>query len=476
MGAMLTISESETTLPARDVPADPRYTCGTLSYTRGQLVKLFAWLLWGDFCFMLMETVVPSILPLKLRHLDSPNWIIALIMTTFPSILNMTVCPWVSFKSDRYRSRWGRRIPFILWTLPLLSGFLILLGFSDQLGGWIQAWLPARLQTSSATVTIVCIGVFMIGFQFFNMFVNSVFWYLFNDVVPQAFMGRFLGMFRIVVGITTALFNFFIFKFAESHMTEIFVCASLIYAVGFGMMCFKVKEGEYPPPEENIDGKSGLLSEIKTYVQECYSQWYYWKIFLYTACIGIMYSIFVFIVFAQQDMGLSLAQIGIIAGISSVADLLLTYPAGALGDRFHPLRVLLWSHRAQLAVIPLALLWLFYFPSPQVAFVISIGFIILAAPVNACINAVTLPMHMRVFPHDRFGQFGSAQALVRALGAILGGLLAGLFVDATRILHHGSDFGYRYYPIWIFFWSAVAYGFLSRFYSEWQQRQKNAAE
>lgn len=454
-------------------PTDPRYSVGTLRYTRGQLVKLFAWLLWGDFCFMLMETVVPAILPLKLRHLDAPNWVIGLIMSTLPGILNMTVCPWISFKSDRYRSRWGRRIPFILWTLPFLSGFLILLGFSSQLGSLIYSCLPAGNRFSAAYVSIACIGVFMVGFQFFNMFVNSVFWYLFNDVVPQAFMGRFLGFFRIVVGIKTALFNFLIFKYAESHMTEIFVGASLLYAIGFGLVCLKVKEGAYPPPEENAG--SGLVSEMKTYVRECYSRWYYWKLFLYTACWHISMTVGTFVIFAQQDIGLSLAQIGTIAGINSLVNLSLTYPIGALGDRFHPLRVLRWGHRAYLLVAPLPCLWLFYTPSPPLIFAFCVAFGLLQSSAFCCIEAVTLPTHMRVLPHDRFGQFASAQSLVRSAGVILGGLMAGIFLDVTRLLHHGSNFGFRYYPIWIFFWSAMAYWFLSQLYRDWRGQNHSAA-
>ena len=45
----------------------PMNRCGNLVYTRRGLLVVFAWLLWGDFRFNLMdEAVVPSILPLKL--------------------------------------------------------------------------------------------------------------------------------------------------------------------------------------------------------------------------------------------------------------------------------------------------------------------------------------------------------------------------------------------------------------------------
>ena len=36
------------------------YHCGPLTYTKLGLVMLFAWLLWGDFCFTLMEDGRPA--------------------------------------------------------------------------------------------------------------------------------------------------------------------------------------------------------------------------------------------------------------------------------------------------------------------------------------------------------------------------------------------------------------------------------
>jgi Na+/melibiose symporter-like transporter len=132
--------------PATQPPSslDPAasYTVGTLTYTKMGLVTLFGWLLWGDFCFQVMESLNPAIVPLKLRQLDAPNWAIALIMVTLPGFLNMTICPWVSFKSDRHRGPMGRRIPFILYTLPFLTACLLLLGFSEHIGRSLHS-IPA---------------------------------------------------------------------------------------------------------------------------------------------------------------------------------------------------------------------------------------------------------------------------------------------------------------------------------------------
>ena len=244
---------------------EKRYHCGTLTYTKAGLVALFGWLLWGDFCFTLMESVVPSVLPLKLKDLGCSNWLMGLILTTGPCILNMTICPYVSFKSDRYRSRWGRRIPFIVWTMPFLCISLALLGWSDDITILLQTHVGYFRDLAPATMTIGLIAVFMITFTFFNMFVGSVFWYLFNDVVPPQFIGRFVGMFRIVGTGASALYSYFVFQFAESNMREILVGASILYFVGFGLMCFFMREGQYPPFEEDKPGQGGKgLEAIKS--------------------------------------------------------------------------------------------------------------------------------------------------------------------------------------------------------------------
>ncbi|MCS6242564.1 MAG: hypothetical protein H2172_01695 [Opitutus sp.] len=458
--------------PPQPVSSSNRFSVGTLTYTKSGVVALFGWLLWGDFCFQAMESLNPAFIPLKLRSLEAPNWAIALIMTTLPGMLNMTVSPWVSFKSDRHRGPLGRRIPYILYTLPFLTGCLLLLGFSEQIGKALHGLMPTTWGLTQSTVTIACIGVFMVAFKFFDMFVNSVFWYLFNDVVPRNFMGRFLGLFRVVSNFESMIFGFFIFKHASTHMTEIYVGAAIVYSIGMGLMCWKVKEGEYPPLPLEEKARSGFLAQIKTYITECYSQRYYWNLFLCTACWAIAGTLGIFNVFLQKDIGLDLAQIGMIGGAVSFMNMLLTVPAGVLGDRFHPLRVLVWVKLVNLFFLPLGLVWLFFDFSPATAFNIAISISAINLPFTVLTEAMLMPMNMRVLPLDRFGQFCSANALVRALASILGGLLGGLFLDLMKYLHDGSDYAYRYIPVWSICWSAIALFFLWRLYQDWKCRSR----
>ena len=86
------------------------YKCGSLIYTKRGLIAMFAWMLWGDFCFTLMETIVPSIIPLKMNSMGASGTLISLMMTSVPAVFNFTITPVISIWSDRLRTKWGRRI------------------------------------------------------------------------------------------------------------------------------------------------------------------------------------------------------------------------------------------------------------------------------------------------------------------------------------------------------------------------------
>ena len=118
--------------PHSDVHNPSRFKVGTLIYSKAGLITLFLFLLWGDFCFTLMETVVPSIMPLKLNAMGASNWALGLIVTTIPNLMNTAINPFISFRSDRFRSKWGRRIPFLAGATPFLVVFLILLGYAGS--------------------------------------------------------------------------------------------------------------------------------------------------------------------------------------------------------------------------------------------------------------------------------------------------------------------------------------------------------
>ena len=447
---------TETAAETNIVNGEPRkYHCGTLTYTKAGLFILFAWLLWGDFCYTLMEAVAPTILPLKLKALGCPNWLMGAILGTVPGILNMTVCPYVSFKSDRYRSRWGRRIPFIVWTMPFLCCSLALLGWSDDICVLLQKHSDFLNQFAPSTITIALIAVFIAMFQFFNMFVGSVFWYLFNDVVPAQFLARFSGTFKIVSSGAGALYNFFIFRYAESHMREIFIGAAVLYFVGFGLMCLKVKEGEYPVVEKKQDKCKKSWDGLKLFFEECFTDKFYWMLFGFNAMLTLTGATKMFDVFFYREMGLSLAQIGKYTATVTVAALVAMYFTAIFVDRWHPLRV--FAYLSVFAVIGYLMNWVWVFVKipADYFFWLCMGGCMFSAFQTAIASACMMPLSMRMLPQSRYGQFCSAKAMVRSFMAMGSGVAAGLFMDLMRWCCGGSDFSYRFIFVWTTVCSAI---------------------
>ncbi|MDD2706842.1 MAG: hypothetical protein PHV34_02440 [Verrucomicrobiae bacterium] len=441
-----------------------------MSYTKAGLITLFAWLLWGDFCFTLMETVVPAILPLKLRSLESSNWLIGAIMTTLPGIFNATISPWVSFKSDRYRSKWGRRIPFIFYSMPFLTVTLVLIGYGDMLGVWIHGHFFKNSIVGQASVVIVVLAFFAACFDFFNMFVATVYWYLFSDVVPENLMSRFMSYFRLVGMVCSVGFNFFVLKYAESHMRTIYLAAACLYFAGFGIMCFKVREREYPPP--NIVGElRGFFCDIRVFIGECYSIPYYWDVFFSTVFSAVAGCVAPFSIFFLKSLDLSLDWIGKInAGSGILTAVCLVFVGGAI-DKWHPVRVYAYFSPIGVAIALNSCVWLFAdgCPSAILFFCSVMGCVLFSCSSITMQQVAALPRALALFPRDRFGQFCGAETLLRSVAVMCGGVTAGFFIDFAKHFFHDGYYPYRFIAIWQTFFLSIAFVFTCRVYRVWRR-------
>ena len=444
---------------------------GTLEYTKRSLAMLFIWLLWGDFCFTLMETVHPTVLPFLLRSLGASNLIISLYLTTLTYFFNATICPIASFMSDRYRSRWGRRIPFLILSTPFVGIFLVLTGFCREIGGYFFNQFFQQSGTSEAVVTIGVIGILVVGYQVFHMVVASVYYYLFNDTVPEQYLGRFAALFRAVGTGTGALFSFFVFRYAETNSKEIFVAFGILYFAGYLAMCIKVKEGKYPPPPKAEGSRNRVIAGVKTFFKESYCHRFYWYFYLSVTFFCASGAVAPFIVFRNLAVGLTMIQIGFLLGVSQIVTTVLLIPAGYYVDKRHPIRVGLTGMIWLLIFLPLNFVFLWDM-NQSTALWLLIIITAVTMPVVIIVSAADLPLFMRLLPRSRYGQFCSAEALLRSVVMMICGVLAGLFVDFLKdycqnTLNRPGEYYYRLTFIWSFVFMGVAIYFRVKLYRLW---------
>lgn len=177
--------------------------------------------------------------------------------------------------------------------------------------------------------------------------------------------------------------------------------------------------------------------------------------------------------FYAASNGVSLSALRKMGAINNMLIALALYPAGVLSDKKHPLNVNLWGSIAMLIVTPLQFIFLLrghlHGWAPILFFVIC-G---LGSVTQAIYAASELPMYMKILPQDRYGQFCSANSMVRAIILMIGGALAGLFLDSMRRFDHNPTDHYQFIPIWNLFFMAGCTFFLVLLRREWKKRAQN---
>lgn len=251
------------------------YSIGTLTYSLKGVIAVSLWLLWGGLIYHVSCSIlVPTLIPLSLNCFGASNELIAVVVGSIPSGMNMVMNPVISTLSDRTRTRWGRRIPFLMVAAPVIALMLVLLGWAPQIAEMVMGSLPV-LKEYFSLGTIV-IGVTIISsviFQFFNLFIGTVFFYLYPDVIPHVFIGRFVSILMVILGGSSAAFNFFFLQYAREYAHWIYTGFAMAFLLSFTGICLFVKEGEYPPVNDGDKQKTAFLSRmavlVKMYVKDC---------------------------------------------------------------------------------------------------------------------------------------------------------------------------------------------------------------
>jgi len=258
-------------------------------------------------------------------------------------------------------------------------------------------WLPRIL-----------LGMLSVGYQIFFLIVGSIIYYLFPDVIPERFIGRFMALFSLTGSLAGFIFSRWLLPFGENHLGWLFTAVSLFYLAVIVLMGRTVREGAYPPPDDA--GKPfSPVGMVRSYFRDCYSIPFYYSFFIMMALSDVSTvcrAMFNFL-YAKNTLGLSYAEFGEIMGWGGVVGVLLSFPVGLLVDRFHALRVYAFG----LLLVVAVNLFSFFLVHDYRSFLVSS---LLLAVVYTIQGAATLPCFVAILPKAYYGQFSSANALLRA--------------------------------------------------------------
>jgi MFS family permease len=376
---------------------------GSLTYTLGGLLVLMLLLLGGDFAWSMRERSVQPLFQILLRKFEASDFLTSLLIGSIPACITILVWPVVSVWSDRTRTRWGRRIPFLFFPTPFIFGAMVGLGYAPEIGVWVQKLVGSTGNPNPYILGVF--GFFWVVFEVFALVTNSVFYGLVNDTVPRAMIGRFFGLFRMASLGAGVYFNFSLIGYAETHAKEVFLGIAALYLVGFTVMCLFVKEGTYPPPPPAVENDN-LIAKVGRYFRECTQHRFYTYAFITLAVANLAnMPINLFAIYTSKSYGIDTAQYGKFLAISYVCSFTLSFPLGWLSDRFHPMR----TASACLAVYALAMTTGFFMVHDAAAFGV---FFIIHTVLAGCFATTSMAVYPMVFPKSQFSQFYSAYSLL----------------------------------------------------------------
>ena len=423
------------------------YEVGTLRYSFGRLMIVCFWMLWGLFWYdMVQYIMVPTLIPLNFKALNASGEWMGVVLGSLPSLANFFLNPIISTASDRTRTKMGRRIPFMLWSIPFVTIFCLLLGWLPHFRGTIAGWFP---NANISYLLLVIYSVIFLCFYISGLLIGIINCYLTPDVIPQSFIGRFQVAKGLIGTGAGFIFNMFLLKYAENYAHWLYTAIALLFAISFTGLCFFVKEGQYPPPEvptEKLPWHRKTMRNFKIYFKECFSKPLFLILFLgfaltnvSTSCRGMFN-----ILFATKDLGLSTEQYGEIMAYGKIVSLAVLIVMMFFIDRLNALLIYLLT-----GVIVLGLnIWGYFCVTDYDTFLWVGQALVLVYTMQSLSST---PMLILLLPKDKFGQFSSAAMMITCICGTLGGWLAGKVVDF---------FGYRYIYVWDFVFTLIASVFL----------------
>lgn len=269
-----------------------------------------------------VEQITNNLIPLTCRHFTDNAFIIAAILAT-NRLFGFVVQPYVCWKSDYVRTRWGRRRPFFLFGLPLtILGLLAVGALPLIITG------DAR-HTLAALVVVVTVNVFLQAIVDVNWGSLEP---LYADTFRQEQLGRASSLRQIAGQLVNLVMVYYVIGWADLNEIYPYLFSALCVLGAFVLMAFVIREqpaGEPPAPARyNPVAHFRLLTGNRDYAKLA---------FICAANLVLPATFFLFnSLYVTDTLGLSKVDLGRSQMLGPFLTIALAFPVGWLVDRIGP--------------------------------------------------------------------------------------------------------------------------------------------
>jgi maltose/moltooligosaccharide transporter len=340
-----------------------------------------------------------SVLPLFLKQYTSDARILGLLSSSH-SVEGVVIQPIVGSVSDRTRTRWGRRRPFMLIFFPLSALFLVI---TPVLGG-----LPSSTRLGAI---IACIFLFTILFNI----AYDPYRALMPDITPEKQRGRVNSHWSFIGVIGQAGIAFLPIPLAAK-----FVVAAVVMVVTALLTCWRTREPDAPQLSAAAHKKGGeLRAAIRglTVMRQAAKG----LLVFFLSGIGIGAVLPNLTLFVQAITHCTDQEATMAFSILMISTAVGVLPAGMVADRIGPKKLLIIS----LAIIGVASLCALKVNTlAQVQLVL-----VLAGLGNAAMSAANYPMMTQIVPREEIGLYTGFVATMESLAQPLTVVITGTLVN-----------------------------------------------
>jgi len=347
---------------------------------------------------------VPPILERLLIHLPYTDTAVGFIMT-FDNIAAVLLIPYFGALSDLTWTRFGRRMPFLLVSVPIAALFFAVVPY---VGHSLAVLIPVIIVMNIAMAALRAPAIALMP-----------------DLTPSVYRSKANGIVNLMGGLGALLF-FFVFTRLLS-VSAAFVVASVIMIAVLAILLATIREprDQFEAAEKRPGGIVSSLLEILR-EKESTTRFLFYAIFFWF--IGWNGVETFFTLYGMAKWGVDEAQAAFYLGFFSLAFLLMAIPSGFIATALGRKKTIL----AGLVGLCL-MLGSFYFATP---IVLAIALLVLGGVFWAMININSYPMVSDMSPVAKLGTYTGLYYFFSMLAAIIAPPIFGWVMDlfGTRMV------------------------------------------
>ena len=321
---------------------------------------------------------------------------------TWDNYANMFLQPLVGERSDRTRSRWGRRKPWIMVGAPLAAVFFVLVPTLGTVPGIMVAILLTNLSMAlfrSPTVALL------------------------GDLFPPEQRSTANGVINLMGGLgAIAAFLGGGYLYSLGRITP-FIFGAVVMVGALLMVVLLIQEPEIPQPKEEEDRGAGLIANVRAVITNPDRSGL--MILLAILCWFMGYNALDTWIssFGRFDLEIDIGRMAMITSGFAALFVVFAVPSGLIATRFGRKRIIM------IGIIGLSSLFVFgWFIQSQTMLIVML---VLAGIFWALINVNSLPMVFDVGGEDKLGAYTGLYYFAASIAAIAGPQTVGFLVDLT---------------------------------------------